>query len=320
MTQRIMAWLLLGALAPGLQAAEEIRSNASFAFPSVQEGGSARAIALGSTYVGIAEGSASLLWNPAGLGAMASSEIALHHNSALLGAIQEIAVLGLPLGHGNGLGISLSYEDNGVSEGRDSSGAPASDYSSRAMGAGLGWGALLPAGFSLGLGLKFNRQDLADISYSAFAGDLGALWSIDPMLTIGAAYTNLGPDVDGRPLAQGLRLGISTKLDFGADYQWLLALSGESMTQGEDSLHLGAEHVLYQFLALRAGYAFSINSPVADGLLGWTFGGGVRFPHLNIDYAWVPLADLGSMQRVSLTYAFGGPLAPAAPSPAPATE
>lgn len=304
-TKRLVFALAAFALACGAPAAEDLLYGASYAFPSVQEGGGARAIAMGSTYVGIAEGSSAILWNPAGLAGMTFSEVALHHNSALAGAIQEIAVLGLALGRGNGLAASLTYEDNGSYEGRDGSGARLPDYSSRAYGLGLAWGLALPAGLSLGIGAKVNRQDLAGTASSAFAADFGALWSIDPLFTIGAAYTNFGPDVDGRRLAQGIRLGVSSELFQGSNYQWTLALSEESMTFGADSLHLGAEHLLHRFLALRAGYLFNVAKPQAAGLLGWTFGGGIQFPQFCIDYAFVPLAELGGMQRVSLTYAFG---------------
>lgn len=305
MKNRLLTLLLLSAMAPGLRADEAVIAAAGFAFPSVQEAGSARAIGLGSTYVGIADGSASLLWNPAGLGNLMRPEFGLHHNSALVGAIQEIFVLGLPLGYKNGLGLTVNYESNGIFEGRDANGLMNGDYSSSAFGVGAGWGMALPGGVSVGLGLKVNSQDLAGTAYTAFAGDAGVLWSMSPELTLGAAYTNLGPPVQGRQLAQGLRLGVSSILEKGSNYQWLLALSGESLTYGEQSIHMGVEHTLYQFLALRGGYAFNVPNPQAAGLLGWTFGGGVRFNDLTLDYAFVPLADLGNMQRVSLTLAFG---------------
>ena len=82
------------ALQAPLMAAETLGSASNLAFPAVQESGGARAIALGSTYVGVAEGSSSLLWNPAGLGRMEDPELAIHHQSGLLGSLQEIAVFG----------------------------------------------------------------------------------------------------------------------------------------------------------------------------------------------------------------------------------
>jgi hypothetical protein len=307
MTKRVLTLMLLGILSPaGLWAAADPLPGAGFAFPSIMESGSARAIAMGSTYVGIAEGSAALLWNPAGLALLQDPEIALHHESGLVGSTQEIAVLGEPLGNGNGLGLSLNYEDNGTFDGHDSLGAGTGDYSARSYGASLGWGIRAPLGLSLGLAVKANRQELANTDLNSFAGDAGILWSRCPLLSVGAAYSNLGPSVDGQQLSQGFRAGVSSYLGKGEDYQWLFALSGEALTGDASSVHLGVEHTLYQLLALRAGYAFNVPSAgTAGDLEGWSFGGGLIIRRLSLDYAFVPLAGIGNTQRLSLTYGFG---------------
>jgi len=305
MTKSLLAWIFLAALAPGLHAAEDIVAASDFAFPSVQEGGSARAIALGSTYVGIAEGSASMLWNPAGLATMLYPEISLHHNAALLGAYQDIAILGLPLGHRQGLGLSLNYDDSGTFDGRDEAGLQTGDYSARAYGGSLGWAIRGPIGLNMGLALKVNSQDLAGSVSTAVAGDFGILWDLYPRVSLGAAYTNLGPSLDGHPLAQGLRVGVSSYIEQDRDNEFLFALSGESITEGASSLHAGIEQTIHHLLALRAGYAMDIPKPQMDGLLGWTFGAGIILSNFSVDYAFVPLAELGSMQRISLTYVFG---------------
>jgi hypothetical protein len=306
MTKVLLACLLLGALSRQLGAAEEITPAAGLAFPSIEEGGTARAIALGSAYVGIAEGSSSLLWNPAGLGGLIRPEIALHHTIGLVGASQDIAVLGLPLGARSGLGLSINYEDNGAFDGRDANGNATGGYSSSAFGGSVGWGIQGPVGLSAGLALKANRQDLAGTDNETLNGDLGVLWSANPELSLGAAYNNLGPYVQGQPVAQGLSVGLSKYFGLNSDFEWLLALSGESLTHGGNSIHLGLEHTLYRFLALRAGYAFDMPDPMDASLLGWTFGGGFFFHNISLDYAFVPMADLGNTQRVSLTYVFGG--------------
>jgi hypothetical protein len=309
MTKRIIALAALALMAQPLISAPVIYPGADLVFPSIQEGASARAIAMGSTYVGVAEGSAALLWNPAGLGTMAAPEIAWHHNAGLAGSAQDIAVLGLPLGPWSGLGVAVNYQDDGTFVGRDSGGAVTGDYSARTYGAALGWGAGLPGDLYAGLALKANHQDLAGTNLDAVAGDLGLLWKPSPHFSLGAAYTNLGPDVQGRHLAQGLRVGLSSYLMRDEDFQWLLAVSGEAASYGGNSLNVGLEHTLYKFLALRAGYgldpAYGANSG-SDSIVGWTFGVGLILGSLSVDYAYVPLTDLGTMQRLSLTYAFGG--------------
>jgi hypothetical protein len=299
--------VLLGALAQkGLSAGETVNASAGTAFPSVQEAGSARAVALGSTYVGIAEGSATLPWNPAGLAAVAGKELSVHHNSTVAGSFQETAIFAMPLNHDNGLGLSANYGDSGDFEGRDDAGNLTSNYSARAYGATLGWGMRPMTDVAFGAALKVNSQDLAGSAFTAVAGDLGALWTPTPSFSIGAAYTNLGPDVAGLPLAQGLSLGVSSYLWKGSDFQLLLALSGESLLHSDDAVHFGVENRLFKMLALRVGYACNIPSqPNSDALLGWTLGGGVQLAGLSLDYAYIPLAEIGNVQRVSLTYAFG---------------
>ena len=308
MNRNYLAVLLIAAAAPGgVCAAEAVQAAAGLAFPSVEQGGGARAIAMGSTYVGIAEGSSSLLWNPAGLGTLLGPDLSLNHNAAIDGAFQEIATLGLPLGHGNSLGLSLNYEDNGVFDGRDSSGVATGSYGASASGGSLGWGIGDPDGLSLGLALKVNQANIAGTAINAVAGDVGVFWSYSPQFNLGASYSNLGPNVadQSQQLAQAFRVGLSSYIEKGDQYQWLFAVSGESMPYGANSIHFGVEHMLHQFLALRAGYAFDLGNSDNSGLLGWTFGGGIRLSELAIDYAFVPLGDLGSMQRISLSYAFG---------------
>lgn len=307
MKKQAIAWVIvLGVMARGgLRASEDLLPAAGFSFASVQQEGSARAIGLGSTYVGIAEGSDALLWNPAGLARLLDAELSLHHNSALVGANQEMAVLGLPLRAGQGLGLSLNYEDNGAFDGRDVNGAPTGAYSSRAYGANLGWGIKGPGSISLGVAAKFNRQSIAGTDLSAFAADLGLLWELGSNASFGIAYTNLGPAANGWQLAQGLRVGVSSYLGKCSDFQWLLAVSAESLTGGENSFHFGIEHTLYHVLSLRAGYGVDVPAPELKGLIGLTLGGGIALDKFSVDYAFVPLGEVGNMQRVSLTYHFG---------------
>lgn len=276
---RVMPWIFLIAFS------QKIHSAA--AFLSAEKGGSARAIGLGSTFVGIAEGSAALMWNPAGLSSLMRREIGLHYNTAMAGSIRQIAMFGLPLGYKNGLGLSLGYENNGGT-----------------LDVGGGWGRALSAGFSMGLGFKTGSDS------NSFVGDAGILWSLAPELSAGVAYSNLGPAAEGHKRAQRLRLGVSSVIEKGTWNQWLFAVAGEFLIDGGQSIHLGIENLLYETLALRAGYAFSVfQSPTGD-MQGWTLGLGILLNRIlldqfSLDYAFVPLDELGNLQRLSLTYAFG---------------
>jgi hypothetical protein len=84
---------------------------------------------------------------------------------------------------------------------------------------------------------------------------------------------------------------------------------------GGGRFHLGLEHTFHQFLALRAGHSSDLFEDEASLLPVWALGGGLIFRKLNFDYAYVPLDDLGNMQRVSLAYLFSQDLEPASSVP-----
>ena len=201
------------------------------AMPLTQEGGTARAMSMGSAVVGVPMGSASLLWNPAGLGLMDNCmELGLHQNSGLGDSNQEKAVFGIPLGILGGFGASFDYVNNGSFEGRDSFGNPTGNYTAGDLGGSLGWGKKWFPGFAAGVAVKYNQQTLANRSYTAYAADLGVLWNPPKFsrLTMGLNYSNLGDEVAGSALTSGWRAGAS----YEATKDLLLALSGNLERDG----------------------------------------------------------------------------------------
>src|SRR6478609_4852854 len=101
--------VLLALAAPAFAADNMVNSTASLANPLDNNGGGARALGMGSAFVGVADDSSALLWNPGALGTLKSAGIALHHNSWLAGIVQETLVGDLPMGPLGGFGASINY-------------------------------------------------------------------------------------------------------------------------------------------------------------------------------------------------------------------
>jgi len=283
-------------------ASESIKSAGSLAMPSIWEGGTARAMSMGSAVVAVPQGSASLFWNPAGLGRMNDCmEVGLHHNSGLDDSIHETGVIGMPLGVLGGVAASLSYVNNGSFQGRDSAGNITSDYTAGDMGASVGWGKEWFESISIGAVLKYNHQTLANTSYNAYAADLGFLWNPIDYLDLGLTYSNLGTKVADSTLDSGCRVGAS----YQVSEKTLLAVSSELKTGGFDRVQLGVETYIYPIVALRAGYIQSLVDTKLDGLNNLTAGLGITIvKNIILDYAYIPYGDLGTSQRISLTYKF----------------
>jgi hypothetical protein len=300
---KIASALCLAALAA--PAFGGVNSVASLADPLGNGGASARALGMGSAFVGLADDSSALFWNPAGLGTLQNAEVALHHNSWLAGIIQETLVGALPLGRLGGAALSANYVNYGSLAGYDESGNRTDNYSPTRFGMGAGWGIeVLPRVFA-GAALKASTQTIADSSYTNVSADLGALWIPEPNIRLGLSYANVGTPVAGYALAQALRLGGSYGVDFSPSNRLLLALSSSIEPSGVNKVQLGLEDMISSMLALRLGYQAGLADSRIDGLSGLTAGLGIRYEGFGLDYAWLPYGDLGSTHRISLGYQFG---------------
>ncbi|UPT74641.1 MAG: PorV/PorQ family protein [Elusimicrobiota bacterium] len=313
--------LLAAALSCGKASAAETTFAAGAQFnPLRQEGGTARAMGMGSAVVGVRQDSASLLWNPAGLGYMSAKEIGLHHNSGLGSSIQEIAVFGMPLGevkeqgqggeHG-GLAVSLGYVNYGSIAGADDSGRATGFYGSNDISGSVGWGKQLFRNVSAGVALKASRSTFGGKGYSDVATDVGVLWNALPTVHLGAGYSNLAfGGASGATTASGLRLGAG----WDATKHWLLAASAELQRKALNRLQLGTEYLIgdvddgANVLALRGGYQLDFPSAELGALNGLTLGLGYAATRsFSVDYAILPAGDLGTSHRLSLTLKFNSP-------------
>jgi hypothetical protein len=296
--------LALALLLPALSGAAEsqVYFAGSQALSLDQAGAGARAMALGSAYVALADDNSALQWNPAGLASIKRAEIGLHHNSWLGGIVQETSDLAFPTHGWGGLGISENYIDYGSIQSRDAFGNPGPGFYSQRLGLGLGWGESFAQDFDLGLSVKAGHEILGDASYNSVSGGLGAIYRPGPGFSFGAAYNNIGDSGSGNDLASGLLLGAAFQKSSGV-WEGLASAGFTVEPTGVNRIQLGAEGK-FSALSLRAGYLLNFEDNTWGGLNSLSIGCGFKLSSFSIDYAWLPYGDLGNSQRVSLNYAF----------------
>lgn len=311
-----MKWLLftLMLLKSMGSAGESLAPAAGLALPQEDAGGTARAMAMGSAYAGVAEGAAALLWNPGGLGGLTHSELGAHHNSALGEAFRETFLLALPAGTRGAVAGAFHYSDYGGFEGRDSEGGLTQGYSAQALGLKLGWGQALSGNLRLGAAAQYARQNLAEATYHSLSADLGALAFLSEQWRLGISYCNLGTSLAGFTRASSLRLGLAWEKPSTQGHGLLLAVAGQFQAGGERTLQAGLEQ-RYEILTLRAGYVQDLGETGLEGLHGVSAGFGLKLGRFVLDYAFLPYGQLGASHRLSLTLEFAAPAA--APEQAP---
>jgi hypothetical protein len=158
----------------------------------------------------------------------------------------------------------------------------------------------------VGSTVKILRESLADASSNAGAVDFGMVYQANEerSLNLAAAIQNLGfaskfADAAVK-LPATLRLGAS-----GQPFaQWLFSSDYVRRQDSSGEIDIGAEVSPKRLFAMRVGYRYEFNRPDLGGLSDFSAGFGLRFKTMSIDYAFVPLGDLGITHRISLNWRF----------------
>ena len=277
---------------------------------SLKIGIGARAIGMGESFVALADDADAIYWNPGGLGQIKKKEISMMYNQWFEGIKQGYVGYVHPLGNIGTFGGAVSYLIVGDmdrteidSDGDDVS--TSQTFGASDMFVTLSYGRKIKM-VNLGISLKYITEKIEDERAAAFAVDLGFLYATPvPKLNVGLSVQNLGTKI--KFISESDLLPLNFKL--GASYKMLekdalaLALDVNIPNEGNVNVHAGAEYLLFDMIALRAGYKTTTIEGLG-ALSGLSAGCGFAFKGYGIDYAWVPYGDLGSTHRVSLAIKF----------------
>ena len=274
---------------------------------------------MGGTRAASAQGAEALFHNPAALARFepeSRSELATGYDALLETAYQGAAAYARPLGRDGALGLGLTYVSQGAQTAYNAQGDASGRFTPLDMAVGAAYARRLGSTM-LGAGLKVIRTALDDRKGLSAAVDLGVLVRHvadvgDGPLDLGAAVSDQGPPLKmgetADPLPLRARAGalwhISPIFDsafdvvFPVDQDPYVAIGLEGRLPAAS---LGSSKPWAA--CLRAGYDQSRARNV-EGLSGMSAGLGFDFSALRVDYAWVPMGDLGTTNRVTLAFRF----------------
>lgn len=279
----------------------------------LEQGVGARAAALGFAYSALADDATALHWNPAGLSAVQRREWSGSHAELAAGTKHEFLGYAQSIGH-FGFGAGAEYLHHSALEGRSADRSPTGDFKAQDMLLTLGGSRKMNEAFRLGASVKVLRSEIADARATGFAADLGSQW-IAPggRIRLAGGAQNLGPRVKYQDADENL----PSNLYAGAAYQAGPLLFAADFRQGiyraDSSFNLGAEFSAARFMALRGGYLFqpgsrnlgtsqgSSQSSRLENLSGLGLGLGFKIKSAQLDYAFSPAGELGSVHRISVS-------------------
>lgn len=269
----------------------------------------ARAVGMGEAFVGMADDSSSLYWNPAGLSLARQKEVTFGHSSLLEGIHYEHLAFMAP-GDNYSIGASMSYLGYGSIAGYDQFNNAIGDQTAYAYILNGGMSTMLKDRLSLGVSASILRQTLADESAGTFAGNFGAtyLFTRHPLQAdyrLGLSVLNVGPGLkfvsERDPLPRKIKLGAAV-LHLK---EWPLNLTADLTFPNDNDTYfgIGSEYWFKQLVALRLGYAGS-----NDEGRGLRMGFGLKLREFLLDYAYGGFGDFGATHRMNVSWRFGDKL------------
>jgi hypothetical protein len=242
---------------------------------------SARAAGMGGAFVGVADDAEGGLINPAGVIILDKKHATASYRKMDLNRKLSFVSYAQNL-KDKDAGLSLSWINVGVSEieGRNSNGMPTGDIQYYENLIAMTFGKRIAQKLLLGVNLKYDQANLANLSANGLGFDFGVLWGENTPYRFGLAVYNVGLShkwstgdywVNSGSSGSNTtdRFPVSAKL--GGSYRFyqnkiLVALDLEKREKQDLLPHAGAEGWANQYLALRAGY----NREVV------TFGAGIK--------------------------------------------
>ena len=300
MKSKIWLFAALMLAVSGARAAGVGTTGASF----LKVGVGARQLAMGSAGGALIDDANAINWNPGMLGEIKEKNVTASYNSLFIDEAQGFLGYAAPLKDMGVIGVGVNYLTvSNIEKRAGDTEAADSKFANTNTAVSLSYGrAEVRPNLSVGGSLKYIQQKLDTHNDKAVAVDLGSAYKINSDWTAAFVAQNLGTKIGPDKLPLTLKGGAATgfldnKLRLASDLDWL-------PNDKRFYLDLGAEYVLNQYLAFRAGYQAGRSSDKLGGLTGLGAGLGLKFDKFAFDYAYVPFGDLGDTHRVTLGFNF----------------
>ncbi len=281
----------------------------------------ARQNGLGAAGVALAEDATGVTWwNPAALGFVTKSAVELTYAQLVPGLATDVsynyATFVKPVQGWGAFAAGLVFLSYGVSDQTDASGNVISQFTSNEVSPALYYGTKLLPDFAVGASLKFIRIQLAPSAQngvgSTFGLDIGGLYRIPSAhLNLGVNGQNLGPAVtflnedQKSPLSRNVKVGAAWEAAASKEFRFLMVADfNQSLVTNRFRTYNGGAELRYtDQIAGRVGY---YSDPLGE-IGGLTYGLGVGWKGLGLDFASIPQAKnsgLPNVSKITLGYRF----------------
>ena len=279
---------------------------------------SARAAALGGSFVTNNDDVDVLFSNPAGMGFLEKSPVSLSFVKHLMDINLFSLAYSTEFENIGRFGTAIKYINYGTFEGADDFGNRTGEFNAGDFAFILGYTNEFSENFFYGANAKVIYSSIEEKSSSAVALDLGVNYEIPSQkLNLAAAVLNLGTQLSSyidtkENLPLDITIGISKRLE---NLPVRLSLDFHQLNKERDEFYqhlkgftIGAEFYLSEVFTLRFGYDNEARSDLkvgsSSGIAGFNGGLGLKISEYVFNYGYSSMGTIGAMHRIGLATAF----------------
>lgn len=266
----------------------------------------ARASGMGEAYAAVAEDASSVFFNPGAMPAVLGTRVTVVHNEYLEFFRFEQAAITHETKWGTfGFMFTGLYVDDMDRYEDQPSAVSLGTFGAYDVAVAVAYGRYIVPNVAVGVSLKPVYQRIDESTASGFAFDAG-IYHVSRIrgVKLAATVANLGTpmkfDAEEFALPRYARIGASYEREV-PELDGRVMLTFDALFPNDDGVreHIGGEYSYRRVVALRAGYKAGYD------VQGATFGLGVVYRDIAIDYAFLPVSnDLGDSHRFGVGFSF----------------
>ncbi len=321
------------------QFVSDVSKRGTTAAPFLSIGQGARAMGMGSAFVGVSDDASAMYWNPAGITKIEGASVLIDHTEWLADTKYNFVAATYNLGAMGSIGFSLISSDIGEMNVTtiDEPEGTGETYTAQDLSVSLAYAIKLTDNFSIGITPKFVHQKIWRMSATSFAVDLGVQY-VTPFdgIILAASMSNFGSKMkmegnsslvlyDPDDNTSGNNGNIPAYLEteewelpllfrVGLSYQPIktkmhtvtVAVDAAHPSDDFESVNIGGEYLFNELVSLRAGYK-SLFLDAAEESFTLGFGLQQRLVGnimLKVDYAYIDFGRFSDVQKFSLAINF----------------
>ena len=275
---------------------------------------SARAAALGGSFLAMSGDPNLLYYNPAGLATLTQTRLSFGFFKHLMDINAGHATYATEIKGLGSIAAGVLYTNYGSFKQVDENGVESGTFGAGDFAATAGFANNLRNNLSYGVSAKFIYSSIAGYSSTAAAVDFGLRFNAIPeRMVLAASLLNVGTQLDPY-LTTRDDLPMDLRVGFMLTPEHLPAMilfdlhdlthSGLTVMERLKQFTVGVEFTTESNLHLRFGYNnsertdFKIGS--GAGLAGLSIGGGITTGNYTVDYAFNSLGKVGALHRISV--------------------